>query len=213
MTNSLLYQIGWGLRLAQDEFRDDTYSPLNFLRGMLTVPVQFTVIAWQFVNATAYALDPETSDFALPADLEVTASAAESTYRALSTKPWTVYFFMGLVALLVFWSNLFFGFMYTQQAIVPNTSAFAEVDASSKSAYPRSQRVRPVRDYSTALREAGISNAQTATIVQALRNKTIRLIEMDGVLPEEKFLLLAVTSIDSLIEMESFRSLSTGVMY
>lgn len=213
MINSLLYQIGWGLRIVHDEFREDTYSPLSFLRGVLAIPVQFTVTAWQFVNATAFSLDPQSSEFALPPDLEVTASSAESTYRALSTKPWTVYFFMGLVSLLVVYGNLFFVFLYSQRATVPNTSAFAEVDTSSKSAYPPTQLVRPVRDYSSALREAGISNAQTTKIVQALERKRIRLIEMDSALPDEKFLLLAVTAVNSPVEVENFRSLSTGVIY
>src|SRR5277367_886335 len=70
LTNVLLFQIGWGLRLSQDDFPDDKDSPLNFLRGFLTIPIQFSTVAWQFVNATVFASDPQSTLHALHPDLD-----------------------------------------------------------------------------------------------------------------------------------------------
>ena len=63
MTNALLFQLGFVLRLTQDDFSDDKESPLNLLRGFLTIPIQFSTIAWQWVNATSFPLDLQSSRY------------------------------------------------------------------------------------------------------------------------------------------------------
>jgi hypothetical protein len=74
--DSGLFYIGWALRAFQDEFTGDSDLPLTLLRGLLTVPIQFATMAWEWVNATATT---NTTEFALPPDLETTASIATTT--------------------------------------------------------------------------------------------------------------------------------------
>ena len=209
MTNALLFQFGWFLRLYQDDFADNNFVPLNFLRGLLTVPIQFTVTVWQYVNATVSAIDLQSTEYALPDDLRTTASSARSTYRAISTKPWTVYTFIAIVTVLLICGNILFAFAWAQALVAPNISSFSEADATSKSAHPSTQQ--PFQDYCTALQDAGLGNATSAKIVRGIKNKIIRVVEVDGARPNEKRLLLAVLDMNG--EIESFRSLSTGVRY
>jgi hypothetical protein len=217
LTNAMLFQIGWVLRLSQDDFPDDKDSPLNFLRGFLTIPIQFSTVAWQFVNATIYASDPQSTLYSLPPDLDTTASATQVTYRVVSTKPWTVYAFMAAVVVLLLWSNSLFGYMISQKTIVPNRSAFSDIDVSSKSTYPPNgvEALRPVCDYSSALRDAGLGNAQSSKIVKGLNEKVVRVVETDGGRPGDKLLLLAVsnTETECLNELEGFSGLTAGVKY
>jgi hypothetical protein len=126
-----LYYIGWALRAYQDEFTDDVELPLTLLRGLLTVPIQFATMAWEWVNATATI---NTTDFALPQDLETTASTAKITYRA-KAKPWTVCVFMILTALLLIWCNSALLWILTQRTAAPNLSEFVEVDIGSKATF------------------------------------------------------------------------------
>ncbi len=106
MSNALMFEVGWILRLYQDDFSRSNYAPVTFLRGMLTVPIQFSVAAWQWVNATVFALDPKSSLYALPQDLMTTASSAQRTYRALSTKGGTVYVFIFLVSMMLIYETI-----------------------------------------------------------------------------------------------------------
>ena len=216
LTNALLFQIGWVLRLSQDDFPDDRDSPLNFLRGFLTIPIQFSTTAWQFVNATYYALEPQSDRYALPPDLDTTASAARVTYRTISTRPWLVFVFMGVVISLLLWSFILFAYEFLQKTIVPNTSSFSEIDVSSKAAYPPSDvdTSRPVGDYNSVLREAGLANAESTKIIDALKRKVIRVVETDGGRPHEKVILLTLADRHGESrELEDFDSLKTGVKY
>jgi hypothetical protein len=215
VTNALLFQIGWVLRLSQDDFPDDKDSPLNFLRGFLTIPIQFSTAAWQLVNATVYASDPESTLYALPPDLDTTASAAQVTYRTLSTKPWVVHVFMAAVVIMLLWNYSLFAYMFWQNTIVPNRSAFSEIDVSAKATYPPNgvEVPRPVSDYSSALRDAGLGNARSSTIVKALNEKIIRVIETDGGRPGDKLFLLVVVNTEYLSELNGFSGLTTGVKY
>lgn len=193
MTTGLLFQIGWLLRLYQDDFADNDFIPLNFLRGLLTVPIQFTVTALQYVNSTVSAIDPQSNTYALPADLKTTASAARSTYRAISTKPWTVYTFIAVVIVLLLCGNILFALVWTKPplAAVPIISSFSEIDATSKSGRLLTQQ--PFQDYCSALRQAGLGNACSADIVQGVRRKNIRVVEINAAgPPDETFFLLAV---------------------
>lgn len=217
MTNALLFQIGWVLRLSQDDFPDDKDSPLNFLRGFLTIPIQFSTVAWQFVNSTVYASDSQSTLYALPPDLDTTASAAQVTYRTVSTKPWVVYVFMAVVVILLLWSNSLFAYMFSQKTVVPNRSAFSDIDVTAKSTYPPNgvEVPKPVCDYSSALRDAGLGNAQSSKIVKGLNEKVIRVVETDGGRPGDKLILLAVanTERECLSVVEGFSGLTTGVKY
>ena len=49
---ALLFQMGWLLRLYQDDYSDDKETPLTYLQGFLTIPVQFYTAAFEYANAT-----------------------------------------------------------------------------------------------------------------------------------------------------------------
>ena len=205
MTNGLLFQIGWFLRLYQDDFADNNFTPLNFLRGLLTVPIQFTVTGLQYVNSTVSAIDPQSTEYALPDDLKTTASTARSTYRAQSTKPWTVYTFIAVVVVLLLCGNILFALVWSKPLLaVPNISSFSEVDVTSKSGRLLTQQT--LQDYCSALRQAGLGNASSADIVQGVKRKNIRVVEIEGATPEETFFLLAVVDVvdGTDAEMEEF---------
>ena len=52
LTNTLLIETGWALRLFQDDFRSSLQLPIDLLRGFLLVPIQFATTSWMWVNAT-----------------------------------------------------------------------------------------------------------------------------------------------------------------
>src|SRR5436190_137827 len=83
----------------------------------------------EWINATATT---NTTEFALPWDLEIMASVAEVTYRAIA-KPWTVRLFIALTMLLLIWCNSILLWILAQDTAAPNLWSFVEVDIGSKS--------------------------------------------------------------------------------
>jgi len=211
MTEAFIFQTGWYLRLLQDEYRDDIYSALSYLRSFFMVPIQFTVTAWQFANATLTAEDPGLSLYALPPDLEAIASPGRSIYRTVARYPATVYVFMTIVGVLFSgWVSLFL-IVVLKPVWFPRTSHFFEVDACSKAGYPPSRVERPVLDYSSALRASGLANAKSGTIVRAAQGMVIRAVEIDGSAPGNEFMLLAAAGDSD--TLAHFNGLSAGTLY
>src|SRR6266496_5500888 len=46
LSNALLFQLGWLLRVYQDNFREADGVALALLRAFLTVPIQFSTLVW-----------------------------------------------------------------------------------------------------------------------------------------------------------------------
>jgi hypothetical protein len=216
MANALVFQLGFVLRELNELFPDNTASPLTLLRGVLAVPIQFSIEVWQRVNASVAGSDPQNTQFALPDDLEVTASSVQETHRAMASRAFTVYVFMGAVSILVLCYISLFVLVYLPETAVPNTSYFSEIDLCSKSAYPLTQpNNTTIMDYSSVLREAGLENADSRKIARAINGKTIRLVEMDEGRDGEKYLLLVVANSKDLArsELENLQALKPGVIY
>lgn len=175
----MLIQLGWLLRLYQDDFSDDRESPVNFLRDMLIIPIQFSTAAWQFANATAPFL---AGRFALPEDMVTTASAARMTPRVMAT-PWSVYVFISVASVLYLWGASVLCWVLKQKPISPNTSGFLEVDICSKSArlsnYGRGESEDEARrtfvDFSSMLRRGELGNAESNVIAKFLKGKKVRV--------------------------------------
>jgi len=171
-----LYYIGWALRAYQDEFTNDSQLPLTILRGLLAVPIQFATMAWEWVNATT----TNTTEFALPPDLETQASIAKTTYLA-KAKPWTVCVFIGLTSLLLVWCNAVFLWILRQKTAAPNMSDFVEVDIGSKAAAPieevlnQGRNPEELEDWQTRLKRARLGNGETRFVVKALKDSNIRV--------------------------------------
>jgi hypothetical protein len=83
MTDSFMYELGWYLRLYEDQFHDDKQSPLSILRNFITVPIQFYTTAMQAWNATTAAEGLTSMDggVAMPDEMHTTVSAAQGEWR------------------------------------------------------------------------------------------------------------------------------------
>jgi hypothetical protein len=104
MMQSVMFQLGWYLRLYQDRFTDDQKNPLALLQNFISIPLLFTVTALQWANATC-ELDPRQqgcTDFSMPDNLRTTASPATIDPRFLG-EPWPVALFMGIGSLVLLW--------------------------------------------------------------------------------------------------------------
>jgi hypothetical protein len=168
MVNSLLFGMGFALRLYQDEFPNDQLLPLVLLQGFISVPFQFSTTAWQWANATSDSND--STLYALPSDLETTATISQMTYRAVAGK-WTICVFMSLTAFLLIWCNAVFLWIIRQNTAMPNSSAFVEIDVGSKSAYPSGNSPDDCSDWSQMLRQSGLGNSESKAIVQSLKGR------------------------------------------
>ena len=200
-TDALLYDFGWALRLFQDEFPTNKQSPENLLQGFLVVPIQFSTTMWQFLNTT---LTEVPGLFALPYDLQTTASAAQPTYRALAA-PWTVFLYMIIAGVSVLWASLLFLCSVCRNPVVPNTSSFAEIDISSKPIrLPNEINELGVMDYSSMLRTAGLGNAISNAIVVAIKDHRIRVAEWMDLSTNRNVLVLVTMAENS----ESWKNIS-----
>ena len=79
--NTLLIQLGYTLRLYQDDFPDDLQGPLDVLRGILTIPIAFSTMARVYLNNTT---TKNITNAPLPAELETTVSGAHATFRVIA---------------------------------------------------------------------------------------------------------------------------------
>lgn len=175
LVNTLLVETGWALRLYRDDFTDSLQLPLDLLKSFLLIPIQFSTVAWQWVNSTQ--LYTNTTRFALPEDLETVAITARRTYRAIAA-PWTVGSFIATASFLFIWCNCISFYVLACKTGVPNTSSFVEIDVSSKSSgLPHGSFTY---DFATMLRDRGLGNSETSTIVARLKNKKLRLVGMAG---------------------------------
>jgi hypothetical protein len=190
MTEALIFQLGYVLRIQQDRYPDDNHTTVNLLRGVLTIPLQWSFSALVNLNISATEADPNSTRYALPNDTKVLAFTADHTYRAMAKYPLTVYLFLGTAAVLILCSNLLFWYLYLHATVVPNTSFYPEIDVISKSAYPRVGE-RDLGDYNSVLRDAGLGNAHSMDIAKGIKDKVLRVVETDGV-NGEKVLVLAV---------------------
>jgi hypothetical protein len=216
--NALLYSLGFALRSYRDEFTADSQLPLALLRGFIAVPIQFATQAWEWTNATS---NSNNSQFALPPDMETTASLAELTYRA-KAKPWTVCLFMVLTAVLLIWCNSILLWILAQDTAAPNLSAFVEVDIGSKSTffsmYPQTVGVDHlgdgvVEDWSTMLKRDGLGNAGATSVVQSLKDKRLRVAGVDSERDVKSLVLVTGTATGKDLCAEGLNSLKRGTLY
>ena len=113
MIKSLTYSVTWLLRLYDDVFPDDAYSPILHLQNFMAIPVQFMVTCLVFAN---YSMPDGTRGvFELPVDMQTTAATGESTSRFMGVG-WVVWLYIGMGGLSlagvggvlgwVFWVNM-----------------------------------------------------------------------------------------------------------
>jgi hypothetical protein len=96
MIDSLMFELGWYLRLYSDDFRDDQQSPTNLLRNFLTIPIQFYTTALQFWNASS----PFDGDAPIPDDMKTVAAPAVGIWR-WKAPLWTVILWIAITGSLI----------------------------------------------------------------------------------------------------------------
>jgi hypothetical protein len=181
MVNSLMFELGWYLRLYKDQFSDDGQDPLNLLQNFLTIPIQFSTTALQFSNATLQAISPGSGIFSMPSYLEATASAAQITPR-FTGQLWTVCTFIAICSALVLWAGCILGWiLFNKKPLLTDPSAFPEWDIVSKSGcdtdHGSTRSTLP--DFAQS---KGLTNAGSWAIPKAIRGKRARVVkaQFDG---------------------------------
>jgi hypothetical protein len=111
------YDIGWALRLYQDDYRNYPGGPLDVLKGFLTVPIQFSTTAWQWASFDT-----------LPQDLLTTASFSTSSQRALG-KLWVLVVFTAGAGSLILLSVLALLWVVIWGPRSPDSPRWSELDA------------------------------------------------------------------------------------
>jgi len=171
LSSTLLAEIAWALRTYQGDFSNSLQLPLDLLRGFLLVPIQFATLGWYMVNSTQFYTN--TTEFALPSDLETTATTVQANYRAMAA-PWTVGLFIGAVSILLIWCNWILLYVLCRGAPTPHISSFLEVDVCSKSTAFQGEIIG--HTFSEMLREEGLGNIEVKRIAHKLEDKRLRLV-------------------------------------
>ena len=171
---ALLFQMGFLLRLYQDDYGDDEASPLSFLRGWLTIPIQFYTATLVYANTTASRNGLAGKiDLSLPRDLERTASPALRTARA-AAKPWTVFIFVITAGVMILWCASIFIWILVQDTVLPNLSNLGEINFASKSA-PLPAAQPGLLDFQSLLRNKNLGIANTADIIKGIKDSALRV--------------------------------------
>jgi len=177
MVNSVMFELGWYLRLYEDQFNGAGQVPLNLLQNFLMIPIQFSTTALQFSNATLQAILPGSGIFAMPSYLEATASGAQITPRFIG-QFWTVCTFIAICSVLVLWAGCILGWiLFNGTPMLTDPSAFPEWDIVSKSG--RDTEHGSTRSTLPDLaQEKGLTNAGSCAIPKAIRGKRAKVVEV-----------------------------------
>jgi hypothetical protein len=114
------FDIGWALRLYQDDYPDYVAGPITVLQNFLAVPIQFATTALQWANFSS-----------LPSDLETTVTTAQVAYRAFS-QPWKFYVFVALTFSLSFCAMVILAYSHSSSHPIPDSSLYPEFDILAK---------------------------------------------------------------------------------
>ena len=136
MMKSVLFSLGWYLRLYEDRFSKDQQSPLFLLKNFLTIPLLFSVTAYQWSNATCQSLPQQLwsnlncKDFPMPDTLLTNASATNISYRFVG-QHWTMYVFYAVGGIMVLWPGCMLLWILLQKPTLKFiSSGFPPVDAA-----------------------------------------------------------------------------------
>lgn len=177
MVSSFMYELGWYLRLYEDQFRDDWQDPLNLLQNFLTIPIQFSTTALQFSNATLQAISPGSGIFSMPPELEATASAAQITPR-FTGQLWAVCTFIAICSALVLWAGcILWWILFNKTRLLTDPSAFPEWDIVSKSGRD-TERGSAHSTLPDLAQSKGLTNAGSRAIPKVMRGKRVQVVEV-----------------------------------
>jgi hypothetical protein len=90
---TLGFNVGWLHLTFTEVFPGNTGTINTTLENVLTVPLQWSVTAYQFINYTSEARDPNSDAFAIPDDMLTVARGGKSVQR-LAIQAWTGWVFI-----------------------------------------------------------------------------------------------------------------------
>jgi hypothetical protein len=125
MMRAFTFSLTWMLRLYDDDFPDDTKTPLMQLQNFLAIPLQFMVTCVQFANSSTS--DNGSGILTLPENMHVTAAIGKSDTR-LRGKPWAVWTFIGSASLFIVAVGAVLLWMLLQEEPLPESSGYPEID-------------------------------------------------------------------------------------
>ena len=158
---SNFYMLGWALRLYQDDYPNYPGGPLDVLKSFLTMPIQFSTIAWETASWST-----------LPSDLQTTGTYATSSPRVLG-KLWVLIVFATGTGSLMLLSTTILVYVVVWGPVTPNSSRWPELDIlakfrlaianSSIGARPEDIEALDLKDFA---RQNGLGNG-TSEVVRA----------------------------------------------
>ena len=116
-TYSIMYGLGWGLRLYKDLYPNDEGPPLEILYNFMAIPFQFAT------TAIHYGL----GDDHLPDDMRTNATIATVYYRAIAD-PWVLYLYTAVALFMSAWCIVVLFVACLLAKATPKSSKFPEVD-------------------------------------------------------------------------------------
>src|SRR6266480_1036097 len=147
MVQSFVFQLGWYLRLYQDDFSDDQQTPTNLLRNFITIPIQFYTTGLQFSNATLQSKFPNSGLLPIPSELATTASSANIVAR-FKGKEWTWISFTAIASFLTLRAVfLVFSFLFQMPPPTIIPSAFPEINSIGLTQCNASERIVTLSDF------------------------------------------------------------------
>jgi hypothetical protein len=148
-------------------------TPLTYLQGFLTIPIQFYTAAFEYARN---AITLEGSYLNVPSDLETKVSGASIKFR-VHAKDWTYWVFCGAVSMLILWCAVIGVWILRQEIAFPNISSFAEINFGSKWFLPNSQgslgggsRQSGTGSFRSMLWAKRLGNAETIAIVKTIED-------------------------------------------
>ncbi|KAH8897676.1 hypothetical protein GQ53DRAFT_679020 [Thozetella sp. PMI_491] len=120
---ALLFSLSFLLRLYDDVFPDDPFTPLRYLQNFLAIPLQFNTVCIQYANYTVGVGNA----FAMSPDMFTTATGGRVSDRLVSL-PWTAYTFLGASAGVVLLMGVALAWMLHQPNKIPDFAGVPEVD-------------------------------------------------------------------------------------
>ena len=157
-TAAVQFELGWILRLYQDDFSTYENGPLNILRGFLTIPIQFSTLAWQLIDINN-----------IPTDLKTTAALSKGSNRAIA-QPWTIRVFGVLGAFMYLWIMACLVWVCWFSYNSANSSIYPEIDFASKCGawFPRD-----VPTLGHALHSSRLDNCTSKEVIERLGGRRI----------------------------------------
>ena len=159
------WDLGWALRLYEDDYKNYAGGPLSVLQAFLTVPIQFSTTGWQAVSWDT-----------LPQDLYTTASFATSAPRALG-RPWVIIVFSAGVGLIELLALSMLLSVIIRERLFPQDLNWSMVDDHARRRIMRLAQGETLRDETVLLTNAE-DNDEQRIFNATFRGKTIYIKEL-----------------------------------